>query len=112
MVRIVCVFFDGEASRAEPDEYVEITNAGRASQALAGWRLLDVADGRPEFVFPARTLDPGETIRVYTNEAHPEWGGFSFGRGSAIWSNSAPDEAVLYDENGALVSRKSYPPGC
>ena len=111
-VTIRCIFFDGIVSRFEPDEYVEITNLGDTAQQLSGWRLLDVADGRPEFTFSSRTLGPGETVRVYTNEVHEESGGFSFGRGSAIWSNSAPDEAALYDETGALVSRKSYPPGC
>jgi hypothetical protein len=43
---------------------------------------------------------------------HPDSGGFSFGRGSAVWSNGEPDEAALYDTNGELVSRKSYPLGC
>lgn len=81
---------------------------------MFGWRLADIADGNPEFVFPSRTLEPGEVIRVYTNEVHPEWGGFSFGRGSAIWNNkkSDPDEAGLFNQAGELVSRESYPPGC
>ena len=111
-VTATCIFFDGVVSRFEPDEYVEITNLGDTAQQLSGWRLLDIADGRPEFTFSSRTLGPGETVRVYTNEVHSESGGFSFGRGSAIWSNSTPDEAALYDDSGKLVSRRSYPPGC
>ena len=111
-VRIACVFFDGEVPRRESDEYVAIVNEGGAAQDLKGWRLLDIADGRPQFVFPTRVLEPGETIRVYTNQLHPDSGGFSFGSRSAIWSNSDPDEAGLYDLDGMLVSSKSYPPGC
>ena len=111
-VPVGCVFFDGVVSRFEPDEYVEIVNLGDIAQQLSGWRLLDIADGRPEFAFPAWSLGAGESVRVYTNEVHPDSGGFSFGRGSAVWSNGAPDEAALYDTNGELVSRKSYPPGC
>ena len=57
-------------------------------------------------------LEPGGVARVYTNEVHPEWGGFSFQSGNAVWNNSAPDTAGLFDAAGALVSTRSYPPGC
>ena len=108
----MCIFFDGEVYRTESDEYVEIANLGDAEQDLAGWTLLDVDDGSPSFLFPAWTLEPGGAIRVYTNEVHPQSGGFSFGRGTSIWNNNDPDTAALYDQNGDLVSSKSYPPGC
>ena len=111
-VRIACIFFDGEVPRSESDEYVAIMNDGGRGQDLTGWRLVDIADGRPQFTFPTRTLEPGETIRVYTNQTHSDSGGFSFGSNGAIWSNSDPDEAGLYDASGLLVSTKSYPPGC
>ena len=87
-------------------------NRGGVPQNLSGWRLTDIADERPEFVFPAWTLLPGQRVRVYTNEVHDEWGGFSFDHGRAIWSNGEPDEAGLFDAAGELVSTKSYPPGC
>jgi len=96
----------------ESDEYVEIVNIGGAVQDLFGWRLVDIADRSPEFAFPSWVLEPGEAIRVYTNEVHMEWGGFSIGRGGAVWSNSDPDEAGLFNQIGELVSTKSYPPGC
>ena len=99
-------------SQTESDEYVEIVNSGTAAQDLDGWKLVDIADGTPAFEFVSKTLEPAEVIRVYTNEVHPEWGSFSFGRGTAIWSNGEPDEAGLFDEEGRLVSSKSYPPGC
>ena len=111
-VVIRCVFFDGVVPRLEPDEYVEIANDGDAPEDLDGWRLTDVSDGRPSFIFPAWSLGPGDSVRVYTNEVHSEWGGFSFGSGSAVWSNSSPDTAGLYDASGSLVSTVTYPPGC
>ena len=77
-----------------------------------GWRLLDFADDGPEFTFPAWTLGLGVVVRVYTNEIHSQWGGFSFGSGSAIWNNDDPDNAGLYNDDGELLSIKSYPPGC
>ena len=106
--------YDGLVPQTEADEYVEIVNLGSGPQDLAGWKLVDIADGSPTFPFPSYILNPGEVVRVYTNEIHEEWGGFSFGRGSAIWTNktSEADSAGLFDEAEALVSQKSYPPGC
>ncbi len=109
---IACIFFDGVASRQEPDEYVEIVNTGTASQDLEGWQLLDVSDDGQTFVFPAVDIRAGERLRVYTNEVHEEWGGLSYGRGTAIWRNTESDTAGLFDKAGTLVSSKTYPPGC
>ena len=109
---IVCIFFDGVVSRQEPDEYVEIVNASETDRDLNGWRLVDVSDDGPTFTFPAIVIPAGGRVRVYTNEVHEDWGGLSFGRGTAIWSNSEPDTAGLFDGAGMLVSFKTYPPGC
>lgn len=65
-------------------------------------------------------LQPGQTIRVYTKgeevAGYEGWGGFSFGRGSAIWNNTTADTAVLRDAAGTVVSERTYdvssPPGC
>ncbi len=107
-VQITHIFYDGLVPRAESDEYVEITNLGDQSQDLAGWELMDISEGYPSFTFPSYILAPGESIRVYTNESHPEWGGFTFEYGRAVWNNSEPDVAVLYDNQSKEVSRKSY----
>ena len=107
-VKITYIFYDGLVPRAESDEYVEITNLGDQPQDLSGWRLEDVSEGYPSFTFPSYILAPGKSIRVYTNEYHHEWGEFSFEYGRAIWSNSEPDIAVLYNKQGKEVSRKSY----
>jgi len=107
-IQITYIFYDGLVTRVESDEYVEITNLGDQSQDLGDWVLKDISDGQPSFTFPSYSLAPGESIRVYTNEYHPEWGGFSFESSRAIWSNSEPDIAALYDSQGEEVSRKSY----
>lgn len=111
-MEIVCIFFDGVVPTSESDEYVEIRNAGSVAAEIDGWTLTDIADGSPTFQFPVWTVGAGESIRVYTNEIHPESGGFTFGRGGAIWANDGSDEAGLFDAGGSLVSQKSYPPGC
>ena len=107
-VQITKIFYDGFVYRVESDEYVEITNLGSEPQDLAGWVLKDISEGYPSFTFPQYMLTPGSAIRVYTNETHPEWGGFSFRYGKAIWNNTGPDVAALYDAQGQEVSRKSY----
>ena len=107
-VQITNIFYDGLVFRAESDEYVEITNLGEEPQNLAGWMLKDISEGYPSFIFPSYILAPGESIRVYTNEYHPEWGGFSFEYGRAIWNNSGPDIAALYNTQSEEISQKSY----
>jgi hypothetical protein len=107
-IQISYIFYDGLVARAESDEYVEITNLGDQAQDLAHWELTDISEGYPSFVFPSYILAPGESIRVYANEYHPDWGGFSFEYGRAIWNNSEPDVAVLYNSQDKEVSRKSY----
>ncbi len=109
-VQITYIFYDGLVYRTESDEYVEITNLGDTSQDLEGWVLKDISEGYPSFTFrQSYILAPGASIRVYTNEIHPEWGGFSFGFGKAIWQNAPPhDVAALYNAQGQKVSEKSY----
>jgi len=107
-VQITYIFYDGVVYRTESDEYVEITNLGDTSQDLEGWVLKDISEGYPSFTFPSYVLAPGAKIRVYTNEIHSEWGGFSFRYGKAVWNNTDPDWAALYNAQGQEVSRKSY----
>jgi len=107
-VEITYIFYDGLVPRVESDEYVEITNLGDQPQELTGCILTDISEGYPSFIFPSYILAPGKSIRVYTNEYHPEWGGFSFEYSQAIWNNTEPDVAVLYDNQGREISRKSY----
>jgi len=107
-VQITRIFYDGLVPSVESDEYVEITNLGTEPVDVARWILKDIDEGYPSFTFPPYVLQPGQSVRVYTNEMHPEYGGFSFGYGKAVWNNKDPDTAALYDSEGNEVSRKSY----
>ncbi|MFC2081699.1 lamin tail domain-containing protein [Candidatus Bipolaricaulota bacterium] len=108
-IRIECIVYDGYVFRSESDEYVQIKNYGNAGQDLRGWVLADLNDSGQEYEFTTSyVLEPGLSIRVYTNEIHEEWGGFSFGRGSGVWNNTTPDTAVLRDGSGQEIDRCTY----
>jgi len=117
----------------EFDEYVEIKNLSDSPQNISGWVLKNLTKGEPAFVFPTFkpcscewytnwqeciekcyppgpcVIEPRESIRVYTGEAHPESGGYCFYYPPGnIWNNEIPDIAVLYNREGQEVSKKSY----
>jgi endonuclease YncB( thermonuclease family) len=100
------IFYDGVVAQVESDEYAEILNRGTAPVNLARWRL-NAGNPGQDFFFPDFVLQPGQMCRVYTNEVHPETGGFSFRRGAAIWYNKG-DCGYLYDATGKLVSELCY----
>jgi hypothetical protein len=101
--------------RVEYDEYVVIKNLSECYVDVSGWALKNISkETYPSLTFtfptyPRTILEPGAIIRVYTDEVHPETGGFCFYYGFGdIWSNDKPDIAVLYDAQGNEVSRRSY----
>ena len=105
-VKITDIFFNGVKGSREPDEYVEISNDGSEPVDITDWELQDVTGDR-EYKWESYLLQPGEKIRVYTNETHSDSGGFSFGSANAIWRNGG-DIAELYDAEKQLVARYTY----
>jgi uncharacterized protein (DUF697 family) len=106
-VAIVQVHYKGTVKRTQADEYAEIVNNGGAEVDVSGWTLDADATGQT-FTFPAGTrLAPGQVVRVYTDEVHPETGGFKFGIRRAIW-NDHGDRARLRDAGGTVVSEFAY----
>ena len=106
-VTIVRVHHKGAVKRTRADEYAEIVNHGDAAIDVSGW-ILDAGDTGQVFTFPSgTTLAPGQVVRVYTDEVHPDTGGFKFGIHRAIWSDHG-DRARLRDASGAVVSVFAY----
>jgi hypothetical protein len=57
-------------------------------------------------------LYSGQTVLVFTDEIHCQYGGLSFRYGQGnLWDNEIPDTAILYDSAGNEVSRRSYTTG-
>ncbi|MVO88486.1 lamin tail domain-containing protein [Streptomyces sp. p1417] len=106
-VAITHVEAKGKVSGSQSDEYVEILNRGTEAADLSGW-VLHAESTRKDFTFPEGTvLKPGERYRVYTDERHPDSGGFSFGSGRPVWHDSG-DLATLKNQDGKEVSRFPY----
>jgi hypothetical protein len=105
-VYLIDVYYAGNPTINESDEYVEIINLGLQEVDLAGWRLRASLLG-VEFKFPSYLLQPDEICRVYTNEIHPEYCGFTFGSASAIWNDNG-ECADLYEPGGTIFDEYCY----
>ena len=105
-VVISFIYYDGQVPQVESDEYAVITNQGGSPVNLAGWRL-NAGNPGQDFIFPDYSLQPGANCRVYTNEYHPDYCGFSFSSGQALWRNSG-DCGYLFDASGAQVAEYCY----
>ena len=103
-VVITTIFYDGSGS-AEPDEYVEIRNDDTFAIQLSSWTLRDEANHI--YTFPSFVIQPSQVCRVYTNQDHPEWCGFNYHSGSAIWNNTG-DCGYLRDTANTLIDQYCY----
>lgn len=112
VVVIKDINYDGEVPKTEADEYVVVSNESKSPVDVSKYYLYVATTGTqgPTFNFPGGTvLKPGASVRIYTNEIHKETGGYSFGSGKAIWSNSG-GLAVLKDANGKKIMEYKYKP--
>jgi hypothetical protein len=107
-VEITHISYKGSVKRTQSDEYVEITNQENKPVDVSGWQISSGVGRNKLFTFPAgTTLAAGQKIRVYTNEVHPESGGFSCGSKLSLWKDSG-DEARLLDAKGNVAFGLAY----
>ncbi|MFB0616122.1 choice-of-anchor K domain-containing protein [Streptomyces sp. AGS-58] len=91
----------------QADEYVEIHNKGGAPQDLTGWTVQCKPTGY-SFPFPPGTvIQPGQRYRVYTDETHQEYGGFSFGSSGEVWRDQGGIARLVADD-GFVVDQHPY----
>jgi endonuclease YncB( thermonuclease family) len=84
------------------EEWVDLQNVGSTEVNLAGWTL--VSERGDQECALTGIINAGEILRIWAMTAQGQ--GYSCGYGSPIWNNSQPDPAVLYNAQGAEVSRK------
>jgi len=90
----------------EPEgEFVELENASGSSVDVRGWTLRDLA--RHTFTLPARVVDPGATLRIWTGRGVDSATDLYWGRRAAIWNNPG-DTAVLSNSRNQPVDRSTY----
>eukprot|EP00985_Skeletonema_marinoi_P032477 scaffold39149_cov93-Skeletonema_marinoi.AAC.10 len=107
--------YNGSVKSTESDEYVEITNNSKSTIDISEYAVVDINHHGTlketvgtTFVFPTPTeLTPGQTVKVYTNEIHPESGGYSFHSRKAIWNNKG-GKGVLMDRDDNEISQFVY----
>ena len=104
-INLVTIFHHGFNGSQEPDEYVQVRNDDIQAIQLSGWTLRDLENH--VFTFPSYVMQPGQVCRVYTNEYHPEWCGFSYESSSATWNNSG-DCAYLRDSTSTMIDVLCY----
>ena len=86
-------------------EYVEIRNADTFPIQIGGWTLRN--DSGHVFTFPTFLMQPGQTCRIYTDEYHLDWCGFTFQSRSSVWNNDG-DCAFLRDRLGSPIDTYCY----
>lgn len=104
-VSILDIHLDGTGT-SKPDEYIEFQNVDSFPIQIDGWTVRN--DHGNVFAFPAFLLQPGQVCRVYTDEFHPDWCGFTYRSGSAIWNDDS-DCAFLRNGLGTPIDTYCYP---
>lgn len=111
-INIAEIFFDGKVPKTESDEYVVIQNSSKDTIDVSGYIVYPATSGNQgsTFAFPkGSTIKPNSSVRIYTNEIHKESGGYSWGSGRALWSNSG-GLGVLKDNSGKKLGEFKYVP--
>lgn len=87
-------------------EWVEIVNQGSEAVNLEGYTLKDAANHI--YTFPAFTLQPGATVRLYSGQGQNDANSLYWGLvGESVWNNGG-DSAFLRDKEGNLVDSYTY----
>ena len=97
---------DRVTAAEEPDEeYVELANSGEDRLVIDGHELHAEIDGATSLVhaFGQRTLNAGETLRVYTGVA-PDADDVSAGKGASAWTDA--EAIVVQDGDGSIVAKQ------
>jgi hypothetical protein len=95
-------------------ERVVIRNDRRRAVNLWGWKLQDEANHPRStpwtFVFPNFALRPGEDVTVWTKPGQNDRKNLFWGLNHGVWNNIKGDAALLFDDTGQWIDRRTYYP--
>lgn len=94
------------APREQPNqEYVKITNSGKTSVNLKGWKIKDEG-ARHTYTFSSYTLKSKASVTLRSGKGKNSGSTLYWNKYSFIWNNEG-DTAYLYNAQGKLVSKKT-----
>lgn len=70
---------------------------------MTDWKLYDESD--QVYTFPAFSLSPSSSVKVFSGKGSDDVAGLYIGRGSPVWNNDG-DMATLRDNGGNVVSQR------
>lgn len=89
------------------EEYITFENTGDGPLDMTGWTLADEVDHT--YRFPSGfTIEPGDTVTVYTGSGTNSDSELYWGSNSAIWNNGG-DTIYVRNDNGVLIIEHEYP---
>lgn len=107
-VIITDVNFEGDPTKNEADEYVEISNDGTTPVNLLGWKLVS-ENTQVTFTFPSFIIQPDVVCYIYTNMVDTDsCVNSSFAHSGGLWSSDEGDCAQLYDSSGHIQDEYCY----
>lgn len=84
-------------------EYVKITNSGKTSISMKGWKITDKG-AKHTYKFPSSyTLKSKTTVTIFTGKGRNTTTKLYWGRIAHVWNNEG-DTAYLYNAQGKLIS--------
>lgn len=104
-LRVIQYTGEGSDHDHPNNEWVEFENTGDGAVNLQYWRLED--DANHDYTFPDVTLQPGDTVRVYTGSGSNTDSKLYWGSSQAIW-NDTGDIVYLYNDDGELIVEFEY----
>lgn len=88
------------------EEYIELTNEGGSTVDMTGWTLSDEANH--VYTFPSGfTLEPGDTVTIYTGSGSNSESELYWGSGAAVWNNTG-DTIIVANDDGETVIEREY----
>ncbi|WP_266080585.1 lamin tail domain-containing protein [Haladaptatus caseinilyticus] len=88
------------------DEYIVLKNSGNDALDVSGWSVAD--DAGHSYLVPSRvSLEPGETVTLYTGNGSDSTSELYWGSDSAVWNNGG-DTIIVRDADGDEMIRQTY----
>lgn len=100
----ISALYVGARGEQPNQEYVKITNSGKTSVNLKGWKIKDKG-AKHTYTFSSYTLKSKATVTLRSGKGRNSGSTLYWNKYSFIWNNNG-DTAYLYNAQGKLVSKR------